>query len=65
MTLLPYPILRTLPLSGRQGALGWRSRELMLACPLEGLVRSVAPQQKTSENLRIFCSTYANFGLTN
>lgn len=39
-------VLLTLLLSGRQGAwggaagsLGWRSRGLMMACPLEGIVR--------------------------
>ena len=28
------------------GSLGWRSRELVVACPLEGLVRSVASDRK-------------------
>jgi len=43
---------------------GWQSPELMAACQLEGLVRSVA-QQTTSGILRIFYSTYVNSGLTN
>ena len=34
-----FAILRTLPLSGRQEVYGGVSRELVVACPLEGLVR--------------------------
>jgi hypothetical protein len=44
--------------------LGWRSRELLEACPLEGCVRSVAPQQTTSAHLRINSNIHLNHGLT-
>ncbi len=46
------PIRIALPLSGRQGVSGARS-EFMVACPLEGLVQSVASLQTTSAGLRI------------
>ena len=41
--LLAYPVRRTLPLSGRQGAIAIEA-DSTVACPLEGLVRhSILP----------------------
>ena len=48
----------TLPLSGRQEAIAIEAG-LMVACPLEGLVRSVASQQTASADLRGTSSAYA------
>jgi len=47
------------------GSLGRRSKELMVVCPLEGLVRSVAPRQTTYARLRIVSSTHADHGVAN
>ena len=44
--------------------LGWRSRALVEACPLKGLVRSVASAHITSEIVRINCSIHSNHVLT-
>lgn len=40
-------VLLTLPLSGRQGARG-RSREMLAACTLKGLVRWKAPTTRAT-----------------
>jgi len=44
--------------------LGWLSRELMGACPLEGCVRSVASLQITSADLRLNCKMKFIHGVT-
>ena len=63
--LSPFPpILRTLPLSGRQGVSGTR-REFMVACPLEGFVRSVASVQARSADLRLNGRSPIIQGVTN
>jgi hypothetical protein len=46
------------------GSIGWRSRELVVACPLEGLVRSVASPQETTADLGITSNTHAASSFT-
>ena len=47
-------------LEWQAGSLGWRSRELVEACPLEGLVRSVAFPQATTADLRTHSKISSN-----
>jgi hypothetical protein len=39
--------------------LGWPSCELMVACPLEGLVRSIASTQETTADIGYTSNTHA------
>ena len=39
-------------------SLRWRSREMMVACPLEGCVRSVASKQEPPANICLSCRTH-------
>jgi hypothetical protein len=57
-------ILRTLPLSGRQGELAI-SADTTVACPLERLVRSVASLQVRSADLRQNGRSHIIQGVTN
>ena len=39
-------------------SIGWRSKKLAVACPLEGLVRSVASSQEMTAALSLTSNTY-------